>query len=256
MCARTGNWAFSNTSTLSNASGPALNVSIIIDFDSTFITVESLDELAKISLESHPQRKEILRKITCLTEEGMNGAISFGESLSQRMKLLKANRSHVKQLSHILKDKVTPSVSANRAFFQRHAEKIHIISGGFREVIRSVTEDFHIWGSHIHANKLQYDSRGRVTGVDRENPLSRDGGKEMLIRSLLLLGEIIVLGDGYNDYRIRAAGQAHKFVAFTENISRAAVIRHADGVANTFDEFIEFLKAWYPSFESAHRGSS
>ena len=54
---------------------------LIIDFDSTFITKESLDELARFSLADHPEKKGRLEKIKSLTEAGMVGEITFDESL-------------------------------------------------------------------------------------------------------------------------------------------------------------------------------
>ena len=35
----------------------------IIDFDNTFVSVESLDELVKIALEHSPDREKVIKKI-------------------------------------------------------------------------------------------------------------------------------------------------------------------------------------------------
>ncbi|MGO1597719.1 MAG: HAD-IB family phosphatase, partial [Sphingobacterium sp.] len=59
----------------------------IIDFDSTFTQVEALDELARISLEKHPDREKIYTEIERLTNLAMEGKISFRESLSGRVRL-------------------------------------------------------------------------------------------------------------------------------------------------------------------------
>ena len=59
---------------------------IIIDFDSTFITSESLDELAINKFGNHPNGKKLLSKIQSLTNAGMNGDISFEESLEKTVK--------------------------------------------------------------------------------------------------------------------------------------------------------------------------
>ena len=61
----------------------------IIDFDSTFIKVESLDELLEIS---EPGNKLKIDKVKNITNEGMEGKISFSESLSRRIKLLEATK--------------------------------------------------------------------------------------------------------------------------------------------------------------------
>ena len=66
---------------------------LIIDFDSTFINGESLDELANFVLRNHPERSERLDKIKSLTEAGMTGEIPFDVSLTKRMTLLDAHRN-------------------------------------------------------------------------------------------------------------------------------------------------------------------
>ena len=43
------------------------DISLFIDFDSTFVKVESLDILSEISLYHHPQKEQILQKIQKLT---------------------------------------------------------------------------------------------------------------------------------------------------------------------------------------------
>ena len=83
----------------------------IIDFDSTFTQVEALDELARISLKKHPEKDAIFQKIEDYTNLAMEGKLSFGESLAQRVKLLEANEDHLKQLITHLKKKVSASFS-------------------------------------------------------------------------------------------------------------------------------------------------
>ena len=53
---------------------------IIIDFDSTFISKESLDELASHALQRSKSKDLILDQIHQLTDDGMSGKITFYES--------------------------------------------------------------------------------------------------------------------------------------------------------------------------------
>src|SRR5690554_6578899 len=64
-----------------------LNKKFVIDFDSTFTQVEALDILGEISLSGDPQKEEKLQAIKDITEKGMDGRLSFRESLEQRMEL-------------------------------------------------------------------------------------------------------------------------------------------------------------------------
>ena len=88
------------------------------------------------------------------------------------------------------------------------------------------------------ANTFTFDAEDRITGFDADNVLSQDGGKILQLRQLDLHGPVYALGDGYTDYQIREAGLADRFYAFTENVSRPAVVAHADKVLPTFDEFL------------------
>src|SRR6201996_9195790 len=107
----------------------------IIDFDSTFTQVEALDELARISLKNNPNREEIYKQIEDYTNASMEGRLSFTESLAARVKLLEANREHLKQLITHLKKKVSVSFSRNSAFFKERQDKGLIVSGGVKEFI-------------------------------------------------------------------------------------------------------------------------
>jgi D-3-phosphoglycerate dehydrogenase len=215
---------------------------LVFDFDSTFTQVEGLDELADIALAGQPDRAERVGQIKALTDRGMAGEIGFQESLRQRLALLGANRRHLAPLVAHLQTKVSASIRRNGDFFRQHAERIYVVSSGFREFIEPVVAEFGIGASHVLANTFTFDAEGNITGCDPANVLSRDGGK---IRQLVLLdldGPVYVLGDGYTDYQIREAGLAHRFYAYTENVSRPSVVAHADEVLPTFDEFLYQLK--------------
>ena len=215
---------------------------LVFDFDSTFTQVEGLDELADIALQGQPNQAEVVAQIRALTEQGMAGEIGFQESLSKRLALLGAHRRHLAPLIARLHGKVSESIRRNGDFFRQFADRIYVVSSGFREFIEPVVAEFGIAPAHVLANTFTYDADGRITGCDTANVLSQDGGK---IRQLVLLdldGPVYVLGDGYTDYQIREAGLAHRFYAYTENVARPKVVAQADEVLPTFDEFLYQLK--------------
>lgn len=214
----------------------------IIDFDSTFTQVEALDELARISLKDNPRREEIYEEIENYTNMAMEGKLSFSESLAKRVKLLEANRDHLKKLVNHLKKKISISFSRNEAFFKKHADDVLIVSGGFKEFITPVVKKFHIKKENIYANTFVFDGNGKIVGYDSGNPLSEEGGKVKLMRQLNLQGELYGIGDGYSDFQLRESGLIKKFFAFTENISRKTVTAKADHVTPSFDEFLYINK--------------
>ena len=209
----------------------------IIDFDSTFTQVEALDELARISLKKHPDREAIYKKIEEYTNLSMEGKLSFSESLAQRVKLLEATEDHLKQLITRLKKKVSKSFLRNAEFFKQHADEVLIVSGGFKEFIIPVVSPYHIKVENIYANTF-VTTDGKIIDYDHSNPLSEEGGKVKLISQMNLEGNLYGIGDGYSDFQLRESGLIKKFYAFTENIARESIVKRADHVTPSFDEFL------------------
>ena len=215
---------------------------LVFDFDSTFTQVEGLDELAEIALQGQPNQADVVNQIRALTDRGMSGELNFQDSLAQRLALLGAHQRHLHPLIERLKGKVSESIRRNGDFFRRHADRIYVVSSGFREFIEPVVAEFGIAPSYVLANTFTFDADGRITGADPANVLSRNGGKILQLKALDLPGPVYVLGDGYTDYQIREAGLANRFYAYTENVSRPSVVAQADQVLPTFDEFLYQLK--------------
>lgn len=210
----------------------------IIDFDSTFTQVEALDELVRISLKDNPEKEKIFKKIEEYTNMAMEGRLSFSESLSERVKLLGANKEHLKKLVAHLKKKISRSFSRNAPFFKKHAEDVLIVSGGFKEFIIPVVKKFGIKKDNVYANTFHFDGEGNIIGYDDTNPLSQEGGKVKLMKQLNLQGNLYGIGDGYSDFQLKESGHIKKFFAYTENISRKSVTSKADHVTPSFDEFL------------------
>lgn len=216
----------------------------LIDFDSTFIKLEILEEIAKISLRNNPKKETILQEIISICNAGMEGLITFDESLSRRLSLLKMKRKDLPQVIKVLKENITPSIIKNKEFFEKNIERIYIISGAFKECIIPITSQFGIPESHILANSFIFDKNDNIVGTDPHNPLSYSRGKVKIVQSLNLKGKIIVLGDGYTDYEVKKEGVANVFVAFTENVGRVNIISKADYVVKDFGEFIKLQRGF------------
>lgn len=210
----------------------------VIDFDSTFTKVEALDVLGEISLVGRPDRDDVLNQIKTITDRGMAGELSFTDSLELRLKLLRAHRDQLPALIETLTGKISDSFQRNREFLAENADHIYIVSNGFREFIVPVVASLGIKADHVLANTFVYDEAGNIVDFDRSNPLSANGGKPQVIRTLQLDGEVYVIGDGYTDYEIRESGVAARFYAFTENVLRPRVVEKADFTAPSLDEFL------------------
>lgn len=229
------------------------NIYFIVDFDSTFIQLEGLDELARISLLDDPKKDRKYEQIQEVTKLGMEGKLSFPESLSKRLQLFNTNKKCIQKTIKLLSKNVTPSFSKNREFISKSADQFYILSGGFKDLILPITKKFKIPDNHVFANEFKFDEKGNVIGIDENNLLAQEKGKVKTVKWLKgfkvdgleglegLEGEIFVIGDGYSDYEIFEAGLCDKFFAFTENITREAVISKAENVVGSLDEILNFI---------------
>ena len=210
----------------------------IIDYDSTFIKVESLDELSKIS---NGDDETINNKISEITNLGMEGKISFSDSLRKRIELIECNKEDIVKTVEILEKKVSDSFKNNISFLKNNAENILIVSSGFHELIEPIVIQYGIKKENIFANKFLYDN-DKVIGYDKKNPLSKSKGKVNILKELKLKGEVHVIGDGYTDYEIKKEGLANYFYLFIENIKRESVVKSADYLLKSLDQFIKIIK--------------
>tara|TARA_B100000242_G_C43021076_1_gene475169 strand:- start:963 stop:1607 length:645 start_codon:yes stop_codon:yes gene_type:complete len=213
-------------------------IHFIIDYDSTFIKVESLDELSKIS---NGDNETINNKISEITNLGMEGKISFSDSLRKRIELIECNKEDIVKTVEILEKKVSDSFKNNVSFLKNNAENILIISSGFHELIEPIVIKYGIKKENIFANKFLYDN-DKVIGYDKKNPLSKSQGKVNILKELKLKGEVHVIGDGYTDYEIKKEGLANYFYLFIENIKRESVVKSADYLLKSLDQFIKIIK--------------
>ena len=213
-------------------------IHFIIDYDSTFIKVESLDELSKIS---NGDDETINNKISEITNLGMEGKISFSDSLRKRIELIECNKEDIVKTVEILEKKVSDSFKNNISFLKNNAENILIVSSGFHELIEPIVIQYGIKKENIFANKFLYDN-DKVIGYDKKNPLSKSQGKVNILKELKLKGEVHVIGDGYTDYEIKKEGLANYFYLFIENIKRESVVKSADYLLKSLDQFIKIIK--------------
>ena len=197
-----------------------------------------MDILGEISLRDDPAKAEKLQSIKDITDQGMEGKLTFRESLVKRVEILNANKDQISELISELKKKVSDSFQRNKEFLLENRADIYIISNGFKDFVSPIVTSYGIKPENVFANEFVYDESGKIIGFNKDNPLSKNNGKPETIKKLNLSGDIYVIGDGYTDYEIKASGVANKFYAFTENIHRPSVSSKADHIAPSLDEIL------------------
>ena len=211
---------------------------LVFDFDSTLVRIETLEALADIALSGRPDAAEVRAEVARLTDDAMAGRIGFGEALRRRLDLLPLTQDHVRALADRILEEGTPSVRRNLRFFQDNADSVVILSGGFREIIAPIAQWLGVADDRVLCNDLVYDAEDRVVGVDDDNPLSHADGKPKVLKALDLTGPVVMIGDGWTDAEVKTAGAADRFYAFTEIVRREPVVAVADAEVPSIDELL------------------
>lgn len=218
-------------------------ITYIFDFDKTIISVEGLEILADICLINNINREKIMDTIYLITEQGMNGQISFDDSLKMRFNLIQPTVEDIQKTTNKLLHKITPSVYKNIWFFKKNARDIYIVSGGFKEYIIPVAQLLGIPKNHIFANTIEKDIAGNIIGFDETNPLSKENGKVEVVNKLHKK-RIVAIGDGWTDAQLKTTGAVAYFVAFAENVARKNVMAIADEIVKDFDDFLKKINKY------------
>ena len=217
------------------------NKILIIDFDSTFIKVETLDELAKLILKNDPEKESKIHKITEITNSAMVGEIDFQTALVKRLDILSLTKQDIIEVTNIISTLISHSFKRNKEFIKSISQNIWIVSGGFKDVIDPIVMDYGIKSNRVLANTFLYKNQS-VIGCDENNDLFKDKGKIIAIEKQYISGKKFMVGDGYTDYEVFKSGTADHFICFTENLLREKVSQLAIHHANTFEELIKIIE--------------
>ena len=216
------------------------NRALFIDFDSTFVKVETIDELAKFSLKNDPDVDTKVKMISDITNQAMSGKLDFPSALKKRLSILNLTKNDVIEVSNQISGLISDSIEDNIKTIQSISDSVWILSGGFLEVISPIVSRFGIKEDHILANSFTYNNN-IVIGCDEDNDLFKNNGKVRAIKQLNLRQDIVMIGDGYTDYEVYGNGVAKEFICYTENISRKRVIEKSDYVAHNFYDVIDII---------------
>ena len=217
-----------------------LNTILFIDFDSTFAQVETIDEIAKISLQNDPDQKTKIQLINKITNSAMSGEISFSQALQDRLNILNLNSKHIELVINEVSNNISKSIKRNKKTIQLISNNIWIISGGFTQVICPIVKEYGIKPERVIANTFLLDSN-RVKGIDLNNPMSMDQGKIKAINNLNINLKSVMIGDGYTDYEVYHNQASDYFIYYSENILRKEVASKSQFIANSFEEVLDII---------------
>ncbi|MBY6186277.1 phosphoserine phosphatase SerB [Marinobacter hydrocarbonoclasticus] len=190
---------------------------LLMDMDSTAITIECIDEIAR--------QGGVYDAVAAVTAEAMAGGLDFAESLRRRVAMLKGIPATV--LEEIAAEPpLMPGLVTLCQHLKRHGWKLGLASGGFNAVAEAVTQAAGI--DRFEANALATEG-GHFSGAV-------DGAIVDAARKAAILGELgalwgippgqwVAMGDGAND--LPMLGQAALGVGVH---AKPAVAAQADAV--------------------------
>ncbi|MGB7541069.1 MAG: phosphoserine phosphatase SerB [Burkholderiales bacterium] len=167
---------------------------LVMDMDSTLITIETVDEMADLV-----GRKA---EVAAVTAQAMRGEIEYDESLRRRVAVLKGLEESALERLYTERVELSPGAEQMIAGVKRAGMKILLVSGGFTHVTERLKTRLGL--DYVRSNTLKVRN-GKLTGELEGRIVNADGKREGLLEARdelgVTTGQIIAIGDGANDLK-------------------------------------------------------
>lgn len=204
---------------------------LVMDMDSTLITIECIDEIADM--------QGLKSEVSAITEAAMRGELEFRESLTRRVALLEGLDASA--LQQVFDERLLLSLGAKELLAGAKAAglKTVLVSGGFTYFTDRLQQQLHF--DVTRANSLEIID-GKLTGRIVGEIIDATEKRKTVENEAAALGveasAAIVMGDGANDLEMMSvAGLSVAFRAKPVVRAQADVALNfvgLDGVLNLF----------------------
>jgi phosphoserine phosphatase len=171
---------------------------LVMDMDSTLITIECIDEIADM--------QGLKPEVSAITEAAMRGEIDFAESLRRRVSLLAGLDQSALQRVYDERLQLSPGAEPLLAAARAAGIRTLLVSGGFTFFTERLKPRLGL--DYTAANTLEI-AAGKLTGRIQGDIVDAEGKADWLnrVRAELKLSrdEVIAMGDGANDLKMMAA---------------------------------------------------
>ena len=178
---------------------------LVMDMDSTLITIETIDELADLV-----GRKA---EVAAVTAQAMRGEIEYDESLRRRVAVLKGLPESALEQLYTERVRLSPGAERMIEGVKKAGLKILLVSGGFTQVTERLKARLGL--DYVRSNTLVVKN-GTFTGELEGRIVNADGKREALLSARDEIGatrdQIIAIGDGAND--LKFMGEAGVSIAY------------------------------------------
>ena len=170
---------------------------LVMDMDSTLITMETIDELADMI--------GIKADVAKISERAMRGEIEYDQSLRERLALLKGLEESALQRVYDERLKFSPGAERMLETVRRAGIRTLLVSGGFTFMTDRLKSRVQL--DYTHSNVLEIVG-GRLTGQVIGGIVNADAKRAALLKVAgeleLKRKQIAGIGDGANDLKFMA----------------------------------------------------
>jgi phosphoserine phosphatase len=178
---------------------------LVMDMDSTLITVETIDELADLV-----GRKA---EVAAVTAQAMRGEIEYDESLRRRVAVLKGLPESALEQLYTERVRLSPGAERLIAGVKKAGLKILLVSGGFTQVTEKLKTRLGL--DYVRANTLGVKN-GKFTGELEGRIVNADEKRAALLSARdeirATRNQTIAIGDGAND--LKFMGEAEVSIGY------------------------------------------
>lgn len=189
---------------------------VFFDVDSTLVRIEGIDVLAA----GNP---EIVR----LTDAAMNGELPLDQVYGRRLEIIRPTARQIEDLGQQYIASTVEGAADTIATLRAAGSDVHLVTAGIEQAILPLAHHLGIAPRAVHAVRLEFDDDGQYRDFDRRSFLTRPGGKELVVRSIMARskGKSAFIGDGVTDLETKPA--VDLFVGFGGVTARPAVKENA-----------------------------
>jgi phosphoserine phosphatase len=189
----------------------------IFDVDSTLVALEGIDFLARGDA-----------RIVELTEKAMNGEIPLDEVYGRRLELIRPTEDDVAALAAEYRRTLLPDAKEVIAALRDRGIDVHLVTAGIEQAILPLAAELGLQPRVVHAVRLLFHDDGSYRDFDHRSPLTRKGGKEVVVTNIRVRakGKVVMIGDGVSDLEARPV--VDLFVGFGGVAVRERVKKESD----------------------------